>query len=258
MIEITPIPAFQDNYIWMLHETDPGQTWVVDPGDAVPVEAALAAQGRSLDGILITHHHPDHTGGLDALLAARDIPVLGPQNPSIRRLTDHFGHGDRFSLLGYEVEVLATPGHTLDHICFLFAGHQPPLLFCGDTLFAAGCGRLFEGTPVQMHASLALLAALPPETLLHCAHEYTLANLAFAAAVEPDNAEIQARTARCRQRRDQGRPTLPCSIGEELATNPFLRSEADAVRRSAISRGLPPTATAVDVFATVRAWKDRF
>lgn len=258
MLEVQPIPAFQDNYIWMLHAPDAGETWVVDPGDAGPVEAALEASGRTLDGILITHHHWDHTGGLPKLLAGRDIPVFGPRNPAIRPVTRRFGDGDRFELFGLEVQVIATPGHTLDHICFLFPAHQPPLLFCGDTLFAGGCGRLFEGTPEQMHTSLAKLAALPTGTQVHCAHEYTLANLDFASAVEPENAAIRNRIAACQARRERQEPTLPCEIGEELATNPFLRAGAPGVRAAAEAAGLEAGSSEVEVFAAIRAWKDRF
>lgn len=258
MIEVTPIPAFQDNYIWMLHHAGRNETWVVDPGDAAPVEAALQKHGRALDGILITHHHPDHVGGLPQLTAKREIPVLGPANPEIQHLTRTYGQGDRLEVLGEPVQVFETPGHTLDHICFFFGAHQPPLLFCGDTLFAAGCGRLFEGTPAQMLDSLNQLAALPAETLLHCAHEYTLANLRFAQAVEPDSAAIAARIDACQSLREAGEPTLPCPISVELETNPFMRSSAPGVREAASARGVEAPEDPVQVFASIRGWKDQF
>ncbi len=258
MIQTTPIPAFQDNYIWMLEQAGNPDVWVVDPGDAGPVEKHLAQRHLNLAGILITHHHWDHTGGVAKLVADRDIPVYGPENPAIGQVTDRWRDGDRFELMGQRVDVLATPGHTLDHICYYLGSHQPPLLFCGDTLFAAGCGRLFEGTPAQMHASLARLAALPPATRVHCTHEYTLANLAFANAVEPANPDLQQRTRDCRALRAQDRPTLPCTIGDELRTNPFLRAAEPAVRAAARDRGMPESGGTADVFAQIRAWKDQF
>ncbi len=258
MIRTTPIPAFQDNYIWMLEKPDSPDVWVIDPGDAAPVLQTLADRNLQLAGILVTHHHWDHTGGIAGLLAQGEVPVYGPDNPAIHDISHPWRDGDHFELMGERVEVLATPGHTLDHICFYMPSHEPPLLFCGDTLFAAGCGRLFEGTPAQMQASLTRLGTLPPETVIHCTHEYTLANLAFARAVEPDNAALQRRSELCEAQRARGEPTLPCTLREELDTNPFLRTDQPAVRAASQARGVSAGASAVDVFAEVRAWKDTF
>lgn len=257
MLQIQPIPAFSDNYIWLLSR--PGETaaCVVDPGDAAPVEAALAARGLTLTTILVTHHHFDHVGGLGRLREVFSPEVIGPHNPAIEGIEREVAAGDQVEVLGAGFRVMAVPGHTLDHIAYFHAG-DTPLLFCGDTLFAAGCGRLFEGTPETMHRSLQSLAALPPETRVYCAHEYTLANLRFARAVEPGNRVLAAREQSARAMRDRGEPTVPSSIGEELATNPFLRCEEGAVlsslRESARLRGETPA----EVFASARAWKDEF
>ncbi len=258
MIEVEPIPAFQDNYIWMLRNPGGREAWVVDPGDAAPVEAALDAAGAELAGILITHHHWDHTGGLGKLLQARDIPVFGPHNPKISGITHRYGEGDHCTVLGERMDIMETPGHTLDHIVFHAAGHVPPLLFCGDTLFAAGCGRLFEGTPQQMHASLSRLASLPADTRVFCTHEYTLANLQFAHAVEPGNRAVTERIRDTRKLREAGRPSLPSTIGIELETNPFLRVRSHEVQAGAIGRGVAADAPDAEVFGAIRAWKDSF
>jgi len=200
MLAIEPIPAFNDNYIWLLRRSDSPEAVVVDPGDAVPVLEALARRDLRLTGILVTHHHPDHVGGLARLVAETAPTVYGPHNPAISGIDRRLGAGDRIELLGRSFEVMEVPGHTLDHIAYFSAG-EPPLLFCGDTLFAGGCGRLFEGTAPMMHRSLQSLAALPPETRVYCAHEYTLANLAFA----------RASTGRRRRRRcvPEGSPRCP-------------------------------------------------
>jgi hydroxyacylglutathione hydrolase len=257
MLTVTPIKAFSDNYIWCLRRPEGNEAYIVDPGDADVVLQALAQDGLELAGILITHHHFDHTGGLESLLAHRQVPVYGPQNPAITQISHRLSAGDSISVLGMEFVVYEVPGHTLDHIAFYGAG-DPPLLFCGDTLFAGGCGRLFEGDASTMHASLSSLAALPTATQVYCAHEYTLANLAFAAALEPENIELQARIEHDSSLREHDTPTVPSSMALELATNPFLRS-AEPGPASHMQRrdGVDP-GDAVAVFAAIRGWKDNF
>lgn len=257
---ITPIPAFVDNYIWALH--DAAVAVVVDPGDARPVQAFLASQGLKLAGILVTHHHWDHVNGIEALLAEwPGIPVWGPAQETIPQRSHALSQGDSLTLpLGVRLEVMELPGHTLGHIgyfCADLAG-SGPVVFCGDTLFSSGCGRLFEGTPEQMYDSLSRLAALPAQTRVCCTHEYTRANLAFAAAVEPDNAAISARIQQVDSLRAQGKPSLPSTLALELQVNPFLRS-SDPTVISAVSQncGVSP-ADSVDTFAKLRLWKDRF
>ena len=261
MLRIEPVPAFSDNYIWLLH-CGGDDALLVDPGDAAPARDALAARGLRLSGILLTHHHPDHTGGVQALREAfPGITVHGPRgSPAAACITQPLADGDSIMVLGRDARVLAIPGHTLDHIAY----HLPAtpteagLLFCGDTLFAGGCGRVFEGDPPMMHASLSRLASLPAQTRVFCAHEYTLSNLRFARAVEPGNAELRAREARDIASRERGEPTVPSTIGLELATNPFLRcaeATVQAAARDRASRELPDAAA---VFAEVRAWKDVF
>ncbi|MFC6635408.1 hydroxyacylglutathione hydrolase [Microbulbifer taiwanensis] len=260
MLTISPIPAFSDNYIWHLQQG--GDHWVVDPGDARPVFDAL--DDKPLSGILITHHHPDHTGGIAELHRHYGCPVYGPG--SIEGVTEPLANGDQREILGQPMQVMDVPGHTLDHLALLIeepgSNGTPQLhLFCGDTLFAAGCGRLFEGTPVQMYQSLSKLAALPPETRVYCAHEYTLANLHFAEAVEPGNAAIRNRIAESEKLRADDRATLPSTIGEELATNPFLRCHIPGVARRAANHGAnggTEDSDEVEVFARLRRWKDKF
>jgi hydroxyacylglutathione hydrolase len=258
MAAIIPIPAFADNYVWLLREGRAAV--VVDPGDAAPVQAYLDREGLDLAAIVATHHHGDHVGGIDALVARRRVPVYGPAGEDIPARTHAVREGDRVVLgeLGLELRVLDVPGHTAGHVAY--AGHvgDAPVLFCGDTLFAAGCGRIFEGTPPIMWASLAKLAALAPDTRMYCAHEYTLANLRFAAAVEPANAALASRARRDATLRDQGRPTVPSTIGEELATNPFLRVREPAVCAAAQAHAGRSLDGDVAVFAELRAWKNTF
>lgn len=257
MLNIQPIAAFSDNYIWLLFDEDSRKAFVVDPGDAAPVEKILQALNLELAGILVTHHHFDHVGGVQALRANHQPVVYGPHNPGIEGITERFAAGDTVEVLGLTFEVLEVPGHTLDHIAFFHRG-APSLLFCGDTLFAGGCGRLFEGNPPMMLQSLQSLAVLPPDTRVYCAHEYTLANLAFAKAVEPENPELQQRITDAQATRQAGEPTVPSSIALELATNPFLRCGEDALRNSLQQQGKLQGHSTVEVFATVRGWKDNF
>lgn len=251
MFEISLIPAFKDNYIWLL--TAGPRAAVVDPGDAAPVIAALEARGLTLDSILITHHHADHQGGIPDLLARWPATVYGPQNESITACSHPLCGGETIDVLGQSVSVMAVPGHTRGHLAY----RAPGVLFCGDTLFGAGCGRLFEGTPAQMADALAAIAALPPETAIYCAHEYTAMNLPFALAVEPENALLRARAARVAAARAAGEPTVPLLLDDELATNPFLRCHVPEVIAAGVQAGAASSAP-VDVFAALRAWRNVF
>lgn len=253
---LIPIPAFADNYLWLLH--DGRHALVVDPGQAEPVLQALAQHRLQLMSILVTHHHGDHTGGVAALHQASGARVYGPASEPIPAPFEPLREGDTVHALGLDFQVLDVPGHTAGHIAFYTPDMDgQPLLFCGDTLFSGGCGRLFEGTPAQMLASLDKLAALPGDTRVCCAHEYTLANLRFAQAVEPGNAELAAYQRHCLSLREQGKPTLPTSIDQERLVNPFLRSRRPdlvaAAHRFDASAGDDAT-----VFAALRQWKNQF
>jgi hydroxyacylglutathione hydrolase len=258
MPEIIPIPAFADNYIWLLRDGAVGA--IVDPGDAAPVIAHLEQSAIAPCAILATHHHGDHVGGIPALLARWPVPVFGPAREKIPGRTQALSGGDRFDVpgLGIAFTVIDVPGHTAGHIALFgeFAGD--PVLFCGDTLFTGGCGRLFEGTPEQMWSSLSALAALPAQTRVYCGHEYTLANLRFALAVEPDNADLKARDARAQAARGRGEPTVPSTMGEERATNPFLRAHMASVRAAASAHAGHALGDDVASFAALREWKNRF
>ena len=255
-MDLIALPAFEDNYLWLLH--DGQQALVVDPGDAAPVQAALRRLGLRLACILVTHHHGDHTGGVTALREASGATVYGPARERIPEPFTPLAGGDRLRVLGLDFEVLDVPGHTAGHIAFFARDVDgAPLLFCGDTLFSGGCGRIFEGTPAQLLASLDALAALPPTTRVCAAHEYTLGNLRFARTVEPDNTALAAHERQCLQRRADGRPTLPSTIGLERAINPFLRSREAAVTR-AVRAHSPSANDAVAVFAALRQWKNEF
>ncbi|WP_353433289.1 hydroxyacylglutathione hydrolase [Polynucleobacter sp. MWH-UH23A] len=264
LLQVWPIPAFDDNYIWCIH--DGKSALVVDPGDATPVLKYLADSRLHLKGILITHHHADHVGGILRLLneLGADISVYGPRGDNIPGRTQLVKEGDvleisapRLTLKAFEV-----PGHTLSHIAY-FANMQAnviePMLFCGDTLFASGCGRLFEGTPTQMSQSLEKFKSLPKNTLVYCTHEYTLSNIRFALAVEPNNENLISWSERAKELRDKNLPTLPTTIGQELQVNPFMRCDQAEVIQSAKARSgqavLPDSA---HVLAVIRAWKDQF
>jgi len=256
-MNLIPLPAFQDNYLWLLQ--DGHRALVVDPGDAEPVLAGLRQAAARLETILVTHHHADHTGGVDALRAATGATVYGPAYETIPEPAQRVADGDTVQALGLSFQVIAVPGHTSGHIAYYTPdvnGH--PLLFCGDTLFSGGCGRLFEGTPAQMLASLDALAALPPDTRVCCAHEYTLSNLRFALAVEPDNADLQHYQRECEQRRAAGEPTLPSTLGLERRINPFLRTREPAVVRAAHAFNGAPENDEVAVFAAIRQWKNDY
>ena len=251
-MNIVPIPAFTDNYIWML-ERD-GRVAVVDPGDANPVMAMLAARDIVLDTIIVTHHHFDHTGGVEALKAHTDCRVIGPNNPKIKGIDRTLSENESVNILGYSFDVLEVPGHTLDHIALYCSAES--VLLCGDTLFVGGCGRVFEGTFPMMQASLQKLAALPAETAVYCTHEYTLANLVFARKVDPNNATLIAHIDACEAKRAVGEPTVPSSISKELEINPFLRwNSPDIIQKLKQEQRFKGESPA-DIFGAVRAWKD--
>jgi len=257
MHPVLHVPAFEDNYIWLIRGDSADHTALVDPGDAAPVLDALARLALTPAAILCTHHHGDHTGGIEELKHRfPGLPVYGPGNENITGITHVLNDGDRLDLpaLGLRFEVLAVPGHTRGHITYY--GHG--WLFCGDTLFSAGCGRLFEGTPQQMQRSLARLAALPGDTLVYCAHEYTRANLRFAQTVEPDNPAIHRYTSEVDERRARDEPTIPSTIALERAINPFLRWDSPAVRQAAERHSGTALSDDSEVFAAIRRWKDGF
>ncbi|MFT4100002.1 MAG: hydroxyacylglutathione hydrolase [Burkholderiaceae bacterium] len=258
-----PIRAFSDNYIWLIRSPDGARAVVVDPGDAGPVIQRLEQQRLSLSAILLTHHHADHVGGVEALRKWANPTVYGPAGEDIDGVDEPLLDADRIDVAGLpmSLRVIEVPGHTRGHIAYAgdgYGGDARPLLFCGDTLFAAGCGRLFEGTPAQMLDSLDRLAALPPDTLVYCAHEYTVSNLRFAAAADPESAEVGQRLAEALRLRDADHETVPSSIAIERGTNPFLRSREACVRRHLPAELAPADADDVAFFAAVRRWKDNF
>jgi hydroxyacylglutathione hydrolase len=259
-MKLIPLPAFADNYIWMLHNGR--DAVVVDPGDALPVIAALTAQQLRLVGILITHHHGDHIGGVDALrpyLPPGESAVWGPAGETMPQPCIPLVEGNTVDVLGQRFEVLDVPGHTAGHIAYHCASLDGgrPLVFCGDTLFSAGCGRLFEGTPAQMHRSLSKLAALPAQTQVCCTHEYTLSNLRFALAAEPNNTATRDYQAWCTAQRAAHLPTLPSTIARERAINPFLRCDEPALIAAAQQQGASAR-DPVSTLAALREWKNRF
>jgi len=257
MKQPTPVSAFSDNYIWLIPAkslaTPDEQVLIVDPGAAAPVLNYLQAHSLKPLGILITHHHYDHVDGIDALLQHYDMPVYGPAASAIAGIDHPLKAGDRIApAKDLVLDVMATPGHTRDHLAYFGNG----MLFCGDTLFAGGCGRLFEGTAAQLYASLQKLGRLPAATQVFCAHEYTLANLQFASILEPDNEALQQRLAATIELRQQKITTLPSTLALELATNPFLRCHVTAVHQAAEIFAKRPLSTPESVFATIRYWKD--
>lgn len=253
-MKIIPVPAFEDNYIWLLRNQR--YAAAVDPGDAEPLLDYLEREGLSLTAILVTHHHGDHTGGIEDLLCHARVPVYGPRRETIPGVSHPLGEGDCAKLpeLDVELAVLDVPGHTAGHIAYYGANS----LFCGDTLFTCGCGKLFEGTPAQMLASLEKFAALPDDTRIYCAHEYTLENIGFAKLVEPANAQLLERELHDRRSREQGHPTLPASLALEKATNPFLRYRHPDVIQAASRFAGHPLSDPIAVFAAIREWRNRY
>jgi hydroxyacylglutathione hydrolase len=257
-MKIRPIRAFTDNYIWLID--DGKHAAVVDPGDAAPVIAALQSEGLQLTAILLTHHHQDHVGGVLDLLAVFKAQVYGPAMERLPACDVALSQGDTVVIdqPALRLSVLDVPGHTAGHIAYTGQIGQEPVLFCGDTLFVGGCGRLFEGTPEQMLQSLDKFAALKPQTRVYCAHEYTLSNLRWASAVEPDNQALAAFMLQCQQRREQDLPTVPSTIATERDCNPFMRAREPAVVQAAKHYSAEATDNAVDVFAALRTWKNNF
>jgi hydroxyacylglutathione hydrolase len=256
-LRVTPVAAFADNYIWLIHGlNNHASVVVVDPGDANPVKQALSQQRLTLAGILITHHHADHTGGVLELIREWNVPVYGPANELIPgdpiKVSD--GMEIDFEKLGLTFSVVDVPGHTEGHIAYV--GHLS--LFCGDTLFSGGCGRLLGGTAPQLWRSLNRLSSLPDETKVYCTHEYTVGNLMFAHAVEPDNSAAVAHLKHCQTLRAQGRPTLPSTIGNELNINPFLRVKNSTVKRSAEQHVGHALDSDLEIFTALREWKNHF
>ena len=253
MLTIAAIPALQDNYIWLLRQE--GHAVVVDPGEAAPVLDSLQENGLQLDAILCTHRHHDHVDGIEELRGVYNVPVYGRRHPNNPHITHDLREGDhlRIETLDFEFDIIEVPGHLDDHIAFI----APHAAFCGDIMFGAGCGRNFEGTLEQMQHSLNRLAALPDDTLVYCAHEYTAYNLPFAQACEPSNAAIQRRIDETRRLLAQNRPTVPFTIALEKATNPFLRCSSPELIRTLRARGLTDTSE-IAVFAALRDWRDRF
>lgn len=257
MSTIKSIPSFNDNYIWLIVDSL-GHTCVIDPGDATPVLEVIKQQSLTLTHILVTHHHRDHTDGIDTLKQHfPNVAVFGPKHDPVTNLTQTFVEGDHFELFGEHFDVIDLPGHTLGHIGYYCSSWQGVgALFCGDVLFSGGCGRVFEGTYAQMYDSLNKLATLPDTTQIYPAHEYTLANLAFAAAVEPNNTFLLEHLQQCQEQRQQQKATLPSTMATELKINPFLRLSATEIIEQAVKHGHSDAPLAV--FSYLRDWKNDF
>lgn len=260
MLQIHTIPAFTDNYFWLIQpDTQSPDSYIVDPGAAQPVLDYLAQNGLVLCSILLTHHHHDHVDGAADLSNYFKIPIYGPDSKRMPQVTNLLYDGDSVPLGPIEARIISLPGHTLDHIAYLIeAPGNPPLLFSGDTLFAVGCGRLFDGTAPLLHQALQKIATLPDDTLIYGGHEYTLANIRFALMIEPDNEDLKARLGAETQKRNQGVPTLPTQLWLERRTNPFLRCHLNSIRTSVERIGNQKLSTDAEVFASLRRLKDKF
>jgi hydroxyacylglutathione hydrolase len=255
MINIEPIKAFDDNYIWLM-TTNEGSI-VIDPGESKNLLKAIEKKNIKLDAILITHHHYDHTGGIEELLIKYpNLKVYGPNN-NVDLINSRHVDGEFLNVIGIDFEVIEIPGHTLDHIAYYANTNNSPILFCGDTLFAGGCGRVFEGTFDQMYESLMKLKKLPQNTKIYCGHEYTINNLQFAKAVEPDNIDLITRYNDALNLRKNNIPTLPSTLSIELKTNPFLRCEKNNVQKI-ISHKFKTGFSEIEIFSALRKWKDKF
>lgn len=261
-LSISPIAAFSDNYLWLIARDGSNKVAVVDPGDAKPVIEYLHRHGQQLALILITHWHPDHIGGVNELVSKYDVPVVGPQSSHIPQVTHVVQDGDKVNifnaLFGESLRVLNVPGHTLDHIAYFVESNSQPRLFCGDTLFSSGCGRLFEGDGPMMWKSLNKIRQLPEKTEIYCAHEYTLSNLKFALAVEPDNVAVTDRIAQANALRAANRPTVPTTLEQELNFNPFLRCDQNSIKKSVSDRENVQNCDEETIFTALRRWKDQF
>lgn len=261
MLNVHPVPALDSNYFWLVHPNRASRiAYIIDPGEAAPVITALVKHKLELAGIIITHRHHDHIDGIAELVLKFQVPVYGPRSPVIPQITHPLTEGDRLLLPDFVLDVIAVPGHTLDHLAYIHrsTGGGPVRLFCGDTLFAGGCGRLFDGSASQLYDSLIRIAALPEDTLVYCAHEYTLDNLRFGAAVEPDNYDLVERLQTVAEQRQLGLITLPTNIGLEQRTNPFLRTHLAEVKRAAEDYCGHTLGSEREIFAMVRKWKDKF
>jgi hydroxyacylglutathione hydrolase len=258
MIKVEAIPTLQDNYVWAIHNGH--SAILVDPGEAAPILAWLKRRNMTTHAILVTHHHYDHVGGIAELLEHAAMPVYGPARGAVKSTSVYEGETLNFESIGLTLKVIETPGHTLDHVCYFVASQDmtdgQAYLFCGDTLFSCGCGRLFEGTPAEMYNSLSRLAQLPDDTQVCCAHEYTLANIAFALEAEPDNPALLARHAEALAQRKRGEATLPVAMGKERASNPFLRCDLPTLVEAASQHVKTPLKPGAETFAAIRAWKD--
>lgn len=260
MLHIHTIPAFEDNYFWLIQPNTllPG-VYIADPGVAQPVIAYLERHKLELTGVLLTHHHHDHIDGAVELQKIFKVPIYGPDSKRIPQVTKPLYNGDQLQLGDITARIMALPGHTLDHIAYLIETPEtPPLLFSGDTLFAVGCGRVFDGTAPLLYQALQTIATLPDDTLIYGGHEYTLANIRFALTIEPENADLRARVIIETQKREQGIATLPTQLGQERRTNPFLRCHLNSVRTSVERLANTSLTTDIDVFTELRRLKDHF
>lgn len=256
MLTIQPLPAFNDNYIWVIEDSASDQIAVVDPGDARVVEQYLKNSSKTLSAILITHHHADHTGGVKSLVEQYKLPVYGPHHSPFKGITHPLKDGDCVKLFGSSFAVKAVPAHTLDHLAYYDSNQG--LLFCGDTLFMAGCGRLFEGNAQQMQNAMDYFASLRDDTKVYCTHEYSLANLAFANAAEPENTVISSTTQHCQALRLSHQPTLPSTIALEKKINPYMRTRCESIIKNAETYSGRKLTSASEVLGVLREWKNSF
>jgi hydroxyacylglutathione hydrolase len=260
-LKFTPIPAFRDNYIWLIENEASDDVFLVDPGQAEPALRHLDEHELTLSGVLITHSHNDHIGGINEVIASHPAPVYGPQCERIPQISSPVSEGTHVELWpGIAFEVLEIPGHLDEHVAYFFSGDAAnlPAVCAGDTLFSSGCGRMFDGPPVAYKHSLDRLKRLPSETLVYCAHEYTLANLKFAVSIEPDNMNIRQKEVEVQQRLSDSKCSLPTTIASELATNPFLRCDNDRVKREVSRQSQQSLSNELETFTALRSLKDRF